>query len=276
MRKSLLLAAVIGTFAASNVALAEDAPATHAHPEDKGTAPATASAAEPTSAHTFSYNLGLYSQYIFRGLAQTGEEAALQGGVDYSHSSGFYAGAWASNISWLEDAEAYDNSSLEVDVYGGYAAEIGETGISYDIGLLQYLYPGDKKSGVKAAETTEIYGSLGYSYFTGKVSVVVSDGAFGFDNADGTAYYELNAEYPIGETGYTIIGHVGYQDFSGKDNSDFDYTDYKLGATKSWDNGVNVGGYYTAVDVKSNAAFTDASGQNISKDQFTFFVQKTF
>lgn len=259
MRKSLMLAAVIGTFAASGAAIAEEA--------------ATPAAESP---HSFAYNIGLYSQYIFRGLTQTGEEPALQGGVDYAHSSGFYAGAWASNISWLEDADLYDNSSLEVDIYGGYAAEIGETGIAYNVGLLQYLYPGDKKSGVKAAETTEVYGSLGYGWVTGKVSVVVSDGAFGFDNADGTTYTELNANVPLPWYGLTASAHIGYQDFTGSGNSDFDYTDWKLGLSKGWDNGVNVGGFYTATDTKGKTRWTDASGQHLAKDQFVFFVSKTF
>lgn len=257
MRKSLLLAAVIGTFAASNVAIAEEA------------APAV------ESPHSFSYNLGLYSQYIFRGLTQTAEEAALQGGVDYSHSSGFYAGAWASNVSWLEDAGAYENSSLEVDVYGGYAAEIGETGIAYNVGLLQYLYPGSTNSGFKSAETTEIYGSLGYGWVVGKVSVVVSDGAFGLDDADGTTYSELNATIPLPWYGLVASAHVGYQNFTGSGNSTFDYTDWKLGLTKSWDNGVNLGLAYTDTDGDKDD-FTDASGQNIAKEQLTVFVQKTF
>jgi len=256
MRKSLLLAAVLGTFAASNVAIAEEA--------------------APESPHSFSYNIGLYSQYIFRGLTQTGEEPALQGGVDYSHSSGFYIGTWASNISWLEDAGAYDNSSLEVDIYAGYASEIGETGISYDIGLLQYLYPGDKKNGVKAAETTEIYGSLGYGWVTGKVSVVVSDGAFGFDNADGSTYTELNADIPLPWYGLTLGAHIGYSDFSGKGNSDFDYTDWKISLAKAWDNGVEVGGFYTATDTKGKSLWTDASGQHLAKDQFGVYVSKSF
>jgi uncharacterized protein (TIGR02001 family) len=258
MRKSLLLAAVIGTFSATNVAFAEEA----------------APAAAPESPHSFSYNLGLYSQYIFRGLTQTAEEPALQGGVDYAHASGFYAGVWGSNISWLEDGDYYDNSSLEVDIYGGFASEIGETGIAYNVGVLQYLYPGDKKSGVKAAETTELYASLGYGWVTGKVSVVVSDGAFGFDNADGTTYSELNADIPL-PYGLTASAHIGYQDFSGKGNSTFDYTDWKIGLSKAWDNGVKVGGFYTDTDGDKDD-FTDASGQNIAKEQFTFFVQKTF
>lgn len=255
MRKSLLLAAVLGTFAASNVAIAEEA------------------AAE--SPHSFSYNVGLYSQYIFRGLTQTGEEPALQGGVDYSHSSGFYLGAWASNISWLEDAGAYTNSSLEVDIYGGYAAEIGETGIAYDIGLLQYLYPGDKGTGVKSANTTEIYGSLGYGWVTGKVSVVVSDGAFGFDDADGTTYTELNADIPLPWYGLTLGAHIGYQDFTGSGNSTFDYTDWKISLAKAWDSGVEVGAFYTDTDGKKSD-FTDASGQHIAKDQFVVYVSKSF
>jgi uncharacterized protein (TIGR02001 family) len=260
MRKSLLLAAVIGTFATSHAAMAEEA----------------APAAAPESPHSFSYNMGLYSQYIFRGLTQTGEEPALQGGVDYAHASGFYAGAWASNISWLEDADLYDNSSLEVDIYGGYAAEIGDTGIAYNVGVLQYLYPGDKKSGVKAAETTELYGSLGYGWVTGKLSVVVSDGAFGFDNADGSTYLELNADIPLPWYGLKASAHIGYQDFSGSDNKDFDYTDWKIGLAKSWDNGVNVGGFYTATDTDGKSFWTDSSGQHLAKDQFVFYVQKTF
>jgi uncharacterized protein (TIGR02001 family) len=234
-----------------------------------------ATGAAPESPHSFSYNIGLASQYIFRGLTQTGEEPALQGGVDYAHASGFYLGTWGSNISWLEDAGAYDNSSLEVDVYGGYASTFGDTGIDYNVGLLQYLYPGSRNSGVKTANTTEVYGSLGYKWVTGKVSVVVSDSAFGYDDGDGSWYAELNGDVPLGESGYSIIAHVGRQEFEGSGNDTFNYTDWKLGLTKAWDNGVTVGGYYTDTN-GSKSDFTDASGQNLAEDQFTVFVQKTF
>lgn len=238
-------------------------------------APAAAPAAEPASPHTFAYNVGLYSQYIFRGLTQTGEDLALQGGVDYSHSSGLYAGAWASNISWLEDAASYRHSSLELDLYGGYRSEFGKTGIGYDIGLLQYVYPGDENAGVKAAETTEVYGALSYKWLQGKLSVVVSDGAWGFRNADGTWYAELNANVPIGETGITANLHVGRQDFAGSANNVFTYTDWKIGATKAFSNGINVGGYYTDTNA-AKASWTDVSGQYLGDSQFTVFVQKTF
>lgn len=263
MRQQLLSLAILSALVVPNYAFAEDA------------ASAAAPAAEPASPHTVAYNVGLYSQYVFRGLTQTGEELALQGGVDYSHTSGFYAGAWASNVSWLEDAKAYDNSSLELDVYGGFRSSIGETGIGFDLGLLQYIYPGDKLPGVKAAETTEAYGSLGYKWISAKFSYVLSSGAWGFRKADGTWYAEANANVPIGETGLTANLHLGRQDFDGKGNGKFNYTDYKIGLTKSWSNGVNLGGYYTDTNAKKSA-WTDASGQYLGDNQFTVFLQKTF
>ena len=55
--------------------------------------------APPTPEHTFTANIGLFSEYIFRGISQTGGKPAVQGGFDYSHASGFYAGTWASNIT---------------------------------------------------------------------------------------------------------------------------------------------------------------------------------
>ena len=246
------------------------------------TATSTAYAAEAekeaASEHTVAYNIGLFSQYIFRGLTQTREDPALQGGVDYTHASGFYAGAWGTNISWLNDGDYYKSSSIELDIYGGYANTIGETGIGYNVGLWQYIFPGTKNAGTKKAETTELYGSLSYGWLSGKVSVVVSDGAFTFDNADGTTYSELNLNVPFG-SGYTAIAHYGYQDYTGKtngnSNSTYDFADWKIGLTKSFENGVNIGGYYTDTDGKVSV-WRDQSGQHIAKDQFTVFVQKTF
>lgn len=287
MKQSLLLAGILGaSLALPHVVFAEDAVLDkHSHPEEKGLAPATVTASEQTSPHTFTYNVGLFSQYIFRGLTQTGEELALQGGVDYSHSSGFYAGAWASNISWLEDsgpagASAYDNSSLELDIYGGYRNTIGETGIGYDVGLLQYIYPGHNNDNwIEDAETTEIYGALSYKWLQGKFSYIVSDDAWGTPDGQGTWYAEANANIPIGESGFTANLHAGRQEFDGGPNDINDklysYTDWKVGLTKSWSNGVNVGGYYTDTNAKK-ANWTDRSGQYLGDSQFTVFVQKTF
>src|SRR6188768_1811880 len=92
-------------------------------------APAIALAADPapTPEHTITGNVGLFSQYIFRGLTQTNKEPALQGGFDYAHSSGLYAGTWASNISWLRDGGAYRaGGSLEWDFFAGWKPTFGD------------------------------------------------------------------------------------------------------------------------------------------------------
>jgi uncharacterized protein (TIGR02001 family) len=109
-----------------------------------GMAPVLAADAAPPPEHTLTGNVGLYSQYIFRGLTQTNREPAIQGGFDYAHSSGFYAGTWASNVSWLRDSAAYmAGGSGEFDFYGGYKGAFGKSDFTYDLGALYYWYPGD-------------------------------------------------------------------------------------------------------------------------------------
>jgi uncharacterized protein (TIGR02001 family) len=266
MRKSLLSLAILGALSVPTIAMAEEA------------------AAAPASPHTVSYNVGLFSQYIFRGLTQTDNKPAIQGGVDYSHSSGLYIGSWASNISWLEDGGNYKGSSMELDVYGGYRNTISDTGIGYDVGLLNYIYPGSKTSfgSTNAAftkpYTLEAYGALTYKWLQAKVSYGITD-IFGAENSDGSTYSELNANIPISDSGITANLHYGYQHFNGSvggvsNNKLYTYSDWRVGLTKSWSNGVNVGGFYTDTDAE-DAGYTYL-GKNIGDSTFTAFVQKTF
>jgi len=264
MRKSLLSLAVLSALSVPTAVFAETA------------APA---AAAPAPAYTVSYNVGLYSQYNFRGLTQSDEKPAIQGGVDFAHASGFYLGSWASSISWLEDGGYYDNSSIELDLYGGFRNTIGATGLGYDVGVLQYIYPGNRTTphiaGSASAETTEVYAALSYQWLQGKFSYVASKNGMGNADARGTYYAELNANYPIGETGITANAHVGRQKFDGQAlDSLYTYTDWKIGATKAFSNGVNVGAYYSDSNAK-DAGYTYL-GKNIGDGTFTAFVQKTF
>ena len=73
---------------------------------------------------SFSANVGLYTDYIFRGYTQTQNEPAIQGGFDVEHSSGLYAGTWASNVDWTTAGDYMDKNSVEIDVYAGWATEI--------------------------------------------------------------------------------------------------------------------------------------------------------
>ena len=101
---------------------------------------------------SFSANVGLYTDYIFRGYTQTQNEPAIQGGFDVEHSSGLYAGTWASNVDWTTAGDYMDKNSVEIDVYAGWAGLIFLFGIlGFDIGVLQFFYPGNDTAG--AVET---------------------------------------------------------------------------------------------------------------------------
>ena len=254
--------------------------------------PAAAPAAPPPPEHTFTANIGLFSEYIFRGIAQTAGKPAVQGGFDYSHVSGFYAGTWASNISWLEDFGAYNRSSLEWDFYGGYKQNFpGSDDWFYDLGVYGYVYPGRKNPGVFSADTWELYAALGWKWTSVKFSYALTDYFGARPNAsaqktDGSWYLDWSATYPIGETGWALLGHVGHADVR-HDGSDSDpttlgkvgYTDWKAGVSYTLPEGpfknVEIGAYYTGNDAKQRF-YTDLTGYNTAKDRGVVYVKKTF
>jgi uncharacterized protein (TIGR02001 family) len=281
MLKSLITTAVLGALAAPAFVFAADA--------------------APAPDLTVAYNVGLYSQYIFRGLTQTNHKPALQGGVDLTHSSGFYLGAWGSNISWLTDTSGdgttgggkyyKSGGSLEIDLYGGYRHTFDSigSGLGIDLGALQYWYPGSLDKNFADANTTELYGALSYGWLQAKYSHVVSDEAWGWgkpelgtgNKANGTYYAEVNATIPLGELvggdilkGVTVLAHYARQDFDGKSNEAASYNDWKLGLQKSFDSGVNIGAYYT--DTNAAKSSWTYAGKNIGDSTGTAYIQKTF
>jgi uncharacterized protein (TIGR02001 family) len=249
----------------------------------------TPAATLPPPEHTVTANVGLYSEYLFRGIAQTAGKPAVQGGFDYAHSSGFYAGTWASNVSWLEDFGAYTRSSLEWDFYGGYKANIGDTDFYYDVGTIYYYYPGKRNPGIVDIDTWEIYGAVGWKWVSLKFSYSLDD-YFGARptgaKTDGTYYVDLSASYPVGDTGVSLIGHVGYLDHK-HDGRDEDlatagkvgYTDWKLGLAYTISEGpvkgLEVGAYYSGNNAKSRF-YTDLTGYDTTKDRGVVYVKKTF
>lgn len=92
---------------------------------------------EPQRRCTLSANIGLASEYVFRGVSQTAEGAAVQGGFDAACGK-FYAGVWASNLDWGGTA-AGDIANIEMDWYAGFKPVTGR--ITWDIGLIYYTYP---------------------------------------------------------------------------------------------------------------------------------------
>jgi uncharacterized protein (TIGR02001 family) len=243
---------------------------------------------EASSEHSVSYNVGLFSEYIFRGYSQTHNDPALQGGVDYEHSSGLYLGLWASNISWLRDAGSSDSGhSLEVDVYGGYAGEIGDTGIGYDVGFLQYWYPGEMSSTVAAANTFELYAGLSYKDLSVTYYEVMSKDAWTWgdtaaggadDDAKGSFYLSVDYEHDVGQylniSGLTANIHAGHQNFAGAANNDYSYTDWLVGIDKEV-LGLNAGLQFITTNIDEDLGAWPQANRS-GESRWVGYVSKTF
>lgn len=213
MKKSLIVAsmAVAVLSSAPSVALAQAAPA---------------------PAWTIAGNAGLFSDYRFRGFTQTAYRPAFQGGVDISHSSGFYLGNWNSNV----EQALYRGASLEMDLYGGYKGTMG--GLAYDVGYIYYYYPSSNTFGFPKADNGEIYFGITYGPVTAKYYHSVTN-FFGLgdltpNGTKGSGYLDVGAAFDLGG-GWGVNAHVGYQrvkngTLNGLPSNSV--TDYKVGVTK--------------------------------------------
>lgn len=209
-------------------------------------------------------NIGLVSDYRFRGISQTFLEPAIQGGFDYSHSSGFYLGNWNSNVSGL----VYTDGTIEMDLYGGYRFPAGP--VTLDVGLLQYLYPGAKNAGVKY-DTLEAYIGASWKWFSLKYSVTLDD-YFGVANSDGSGYLDLGASYEIMPK-LTISAHYGDQTVENSPAAD--YSDTKIGV--SYDlNGWVLGLAYYDTDLVVNVTNAAGKTEDLGDSGVVLSVSKSF
>lgn len=221
--------------------------------------PAVVMAAE-TSPHTVTGNLNIVSDYSFRGVSQTLDAPAIQGGFDYAHSSGVYLGTWASNVSdYLYDA------NMEWDFYGGYTHAFSDD-FSINVGGLYYYYPNAQAFD---PDTFEVYAGATWKWFNLKLSYATTD-LFGVADSDGSTYLEVNFNYPLPmDIGFTA--HYGWTEVDGAGNSALDYEDWKIGLTKSF-GGFNFGLAYTDTDLAEFAP----KGDDITDGRFILSVGKTF
>lgn len=172
-----------------------------------------------------SANIGVTSNYVWRGATQTDDSAAVSGGIDYGHDSGFYLGTWASNVDFGSGGE------VEWDLYGGYAGEISDFG--YDVGIIHYMYPDSDD-----ADFTELAFGVSYMMFNAGVNYTFAsevDDVAGTPNGyiDGDLYYYAGASFDLPQdfTAGITIGHYAFDDDG--DGGDLDYTHYQLDIGKS-------------------------------------------
>ena len=140
-------------------------------------------AADEKSEVGVSANMAITSNYVWRGMTQSDNSPAVQGGIDLDYK-GFYLGTWASSVNFGSEV------ATEADIYLGYAGEISD--FSYDIGVIQFMYPND----TEASNFGEAYLSLGYDF--GVASVGVSY-FMGIDTNDLEVEdaYELSVSAPL-------------------------------------------------------------------------------
>jgi len=176
------------------------------------TAAASFAQSAPAAAPAFTTtgNLAFTSDYVFRGITQTGGHTALQGGFDVAHTSGLAAGVWASNVSWAQ-------TTLEVDLDANYGFSLTKD-VAASVGYIAYVYEGNS-----SLNTGEINASLSAYGFTAKASHAVTD-YFGIVGS-GTGYYELNYAYEFpAAKGLALSLHYGVTDGKNAADNDEDYS----------------------------------------------------
>ena len=195
----------------------------------------------PATTSPLTFNIGVVSDYIVRGITQTVHKSALQGGVDYAHPSGLYAGGWGSNVSWIKDsgAIASGDASVELDTYVGFKNSFADV-LNYDVGYIRYNFLGSYQpsTGFNNADTAEVYAATTYKWVTLKYSYSLLDGFLTTPGTKGTNYLDLSASYTFSDSGVTVGAHYGKQTFVGTTTSTtgdaLSYSDYKLNVSKDF------------------------------------------
>jgi uncharacterized protein (TIGR02001 family) len=203
----------------------------------------------------------LTNDYDFRGVSQSAKDPAVQASLDYAADSGWYVGAWASNVDFGEELDV----NYEVDLYTGFSGS-AESGLGYDVGVIYYAYPDESD-----VNYIEAYGSLSYEWFKGKLWY---SNDFGGDSTDGDTsaiYIEANATIPLPQD-FSILLHAGlstgdyWDDIAGDD-----VIDYSVGVGYSI-NHFNLALKY--VDTDTDAVVEDDVFNNEGRVIFT--VSTTF
>jgi uncharacterized protein (TIGR02001 family) len=295
LNREVLSALCVAPVLLSATAYADEAAAPAAV---EAAAPAAEAPKEPAPDWTFTLNLGLYSEYMFRGVSLS-DGPAVQGGADLGHSSGFYVGTWWSNIDkeFTGHGDGLSGGNkLETDWYAGWAKSF-ESGLGVNFLANYYYYPdredsfsydgsgdGDKQ------DTLELSAALTYKWFTytfyyipteyyGAAASGTKDGT---DDTEGATYNELKFNYTLPIADLNFLAKVGYQHTPNLLGSQ---ADVAIGVSRNFSipsagkpiEGFSAGAYYTdTFHVKSEAYYVTAEGRDVNEEKLWFFVKRTW
>ncbi|WP_105102715.1 TorF family putative porin [Microbulbifer pacificus] len=198
----------------------------------------SAGAAADDTGVSLSGNLGVVSDYKFRGVSQSDTGPAIQGGLDLDFGNGFYLGTWASQVDF---AYSSDQTDFEQDFYGGYAGETA-SGMGYDVGYIYYAYHGSDQD----EDYQEVYGSVSFG-----------DLSLGFAYSDD--YWYQAGEFVYLNAGYSFsLANDITLDVSAGLNL-FDEEIFLSGSDSYIDYNVTVGKEFGGLALSASLVGTDAS-----------------
>lgn len=218
-----------------------------------------------------SANVTIASDYIYRGISQTDETPAIQGGFDYNlglgQGIGIYSGVWASNVDFGDGADS------EFDVYAGATYEVQNFG--FDFGGIYYFYPGSNDS-VDEYDFWELQAAISYAFGGASVSgsINYSPDFYGVDTDDGF-YYKAGLEVPIPTPyGISLDAHIGHQeiDEDGPNPDVTDYTDWSIGLNVPF-KGLDLRVAYTDTDLDDDCGL---GGNDLCGPRAVFSASKSF
>jgi uncharacterized protein (TIGR02001 family) len=215
-----------------------------------------------------SANLGLVSNYMWRGVSQTRNGVALQGGLDLTHSSGFYVGTWMSNVNFKLAPKAH----TEQDIYAGYGFTTGN--FAFDFKYTRYIYDNANALdfGETHAQVSYNAGDLGTfavgADYSNDTPIVDSDSAMHYY---GSYTYALPADVTLAAT----VGRYDFKDAGWVGGTDSEYSYYNIGVTKEFF-GVNVGLAYTDTNIDESNCSVFAGGDSYCGGTLVLSAVKTF
>jgi len=170
-----------------------------------------------------SYNVGIHSKYLLRGIFEENSGAAIQGGADYSHDSGFYAGWWFSSLGYSYEKNGTDGSGstntdqdgktntsgFENDFYAGWSHEF-KNGLGLSVGGIQYVYVN-----VDESDLLEAVATVSYADFYVGFQRLLTDGWWG---NSGDTYWKAGYSFALPQDIGLALDY-GYYTYEKSDNA---------------------------------------------------------
>jgi len=167
-------------------------------------------------------NIGFTTNYIWRGVTQSADDAAISGGLDYNFSNGAYVGTWVSSMGIIGGLA----TGGEMDLYLGYGFEAG--GVDLDVGYIKYMYPTSEANTGTDFGFDEVYLNASYkdfgaglAYTTSKEDPTVTD--------ENDLYLYVSGEFTVKQD--VTLG-VLFGDYDFDDPAAEDYSHYQVSVSK--------------------------------------------